>query len=65
MPCILNAANEIAVEAFLSEKVTFLKMPEIIEGTMSKVNYISNPALEDYYQSDKEARNVANQLIES
>lgn len=65
MPCILNAANEIAVEAFLSEKVTFLKMPEIIEGTMSKVNYISNPALEDYYQSDKEARNVANQLIEN
>jgi 1-deoxy-D-xylulose-5-phosphate reductoisomerase len=65
MPCILNAANEIAVEAFLKDKVTFLKIPDIIEGTMQKVNFISNPALEDYYRSDKEARDVAGQLIES
>ncbi len=65
MPCILNAANEAAVEAFLKDKLKFLKIPEIIEGTMNKVTFIPDPALEDYSRSDTEARIIANQLIES
>lgn len=65
IPCILNAANETVVEAFLKEEITFLDMPEIIEATMSKASYIRNPAIDDYYKSDKEARSIARQLIKS
>jgi 1-deoxy-D-xylulose-5-phosphate reductoisomerase len=62
-PCVLNAANEIAVDAFLKDKVGFLAMPDLIEKTISKVGYIANPSLDDYINSDKEARLVANSLI--
>ncbi len=65
MPCILNAANEVAVEAFLKDKLEFLKIPIIIEGVMNKVEFIPDPSLEDYSQSDKKARITANQLIDS
>ncbi len=65
VPCILNAANETVVEAFLEDKITFIKIPDIIEATMNKASYIYNPALDDYSESDKEARFIARQLIKS
>ena len=65
IPCILNAANETVVEAFLEDKITFLKIPDIIEGTMNKASYIRNPAIDDYSESDQEARSIARQLIKS
>lgn len=64
MPCILNAANEIAVEAFLEDKLKFLRIPGIIEGTMNKVKFIPDPSLDDYSVSDKEARFIAGRLID-
>lgn len=63
MPCVLNAANEIAVEAFLEDKIRFLEMPEIVERCLAKIPYIPNPALEDYVNTDKETRIKAYELI--
>ncbi len=63
MPCILNAANEIAVDAFLREKTGFLQMSDIIEQTMAKVSFVAKPSYEDYVYTDTEARRVAGQLI--
>lgn len=63
MPCVLNAANEIAVEAFLNDKIGFLKMPEVVEQCMAKMLYIPNPVLEDYVNTDKETRIKAYELI--
>jgi 1-deoxy-D-xylulose-5-phosphate reductoisomerase len=63
MPCVLNAANEIAVEAFLKDKIGFLKMPEVVEQCLSEMHYIANPALEDYVNTDKETRIKAYELI--
>src|SRR6185437_2097580 len=48
MPCILNAANEIVVECFLEDRVSFLGMPELIEKALSKISFIKTPSLEDY-----------------
>ena len=59
MPCILNAANEIVVAAFLQEKIGFLEMSDIIEKTMQSVGYIASPEYEDYVQTDAEARTKA------
>lgn len=59
LPCVLNAANELAVFAFLHNKIGFLEMTEIIEKTMTKINYIENPTLDDYLESDAEARSFA------
>ena len=63
MPCILNAANEIAVDAFLKGKTGFLQMSDVIEQTMAKTSFIANPAYEDYVQTDAEARVIASQSI--
>jgi len=63
IPCVLNAANEIVVEAFLNDKIGFLEMPEVIEKTMNAVSFISNPSIEDYCESDAEARKIAGQFI--
>jgi len=63
MPCILNAANEIAVYAFLRNRVGFLDMTDIIEKTMNEVKFIAHPELEDYFDSDAEAREYAASLI--
>ena len=63
MPCILNAANEIAVEAFLNDKTGFLQMSDIIEQTMAKASFIAKPSYEDYVKTDTEARLIAGQLI--
>jgi 1-deoxy-D-xylulose-5-phosphate reductoisomerase len=59
MPCIMNAANEMAVELFLQEKIGFLQMSELIEQTLTKTVFIQNPSLEDYIQTDTEAREIA------
>jgi len=59
MPCILNAANEIAVAAFLNDRAGFLQMSEIIEKTMSEASFIAEPSYEDYVRTDAEARNIA------
>lgn len=63
MPCILNAANEIAVYEFLTEKITFLQIPEIIEQCMQKISFIKNPTLEDYVNTDQESRLLAKSII--
>ena len=61
-PCVLNAANEVVVNAFLQNKVGFLEMSEMIEKTLERVAYIETPTLEDYEASDKEARIIAAEL---
>ncbi len=59
MPCILNAANEIAVQAFLREQIGFLEIPDVVAGCMAKVPYIAHPVYEDYVQTDRETRRLA------
>jgi 1-deoxy-D-xylulose-5-phosphate reductoisomerase len=56
IPCILNAANEIVVEAFLNDKIGFLRMPDIIEKCMQTINFIKDPSYEDYVFTDNETR---------
>ena len=63
LPCVLNAANEIAVFAFLRNRVGFLDMTDVIERTMEKVAFIGQPTLEEYFESDAEAREFAATLI--
>ena len=63
MPCILNAANEVAVNAFLHDEIGFLQMSDLIEQTMAKSSYLANPTYDDYVSTDKEARAIAIQLI--
>ncbi len=63
MPCILNAANEIAVYAFLRNRIGFLDMTELVEQAMHKIAFIEKPTLEEYFESDGEARNIAASLI--
>ncbi|WP_162052879.1 1-deoxy-D-xylulose-5-phosphate reductoisomerase [Pontibacter pamirensis] len=63
MPCILNAANEVVVSAFLRDEVGFLQMSDVIESCLAKVAYIANPSYEDYVSTDKEARKRAAELI--
>ncbi len=61
MPCILNAANEIAVSLFLKEQISFLGMSDLIESVMNSATFVSAPDLDDYVASDKEARELANE----
>ena len=63
MPCILNAANEIAVESFLQDKISYFDMSDALEQTMQKVSFIQKPSLNDYFETDIEARNVALDII--
>ena len=63
MPCILNAANEIAVYAFLRNRIGFLDMTEVVEQTMAKIPFMATPTLEEYFETDGEARNFAASLI--
>jgi len=62
-PCILNAANEVAVDAFLKERIGFLEIPDVIENTLGKSTFIKTPELEDYNQTDLLARQVAEEII--
>lgn len=59
MPCILNAANEVAVDAFLHGKCSFTAMADLIESTMEKVDFIKHPVLEDYIETDRISRQIA------
>ena len=63
IPCVLNAANEVANLAFREGRCGFLQMSEIISGTMAKAAFIAKPAYEDYVASDKEARKIAESLL--
>ena len=63
MACIVNAANEVVVSAFLKDRIPFLCMSEVIEQTMSRVAFIQTPTYEDYVATDAEARRVAESLI--
>ncbi|MBN2175159.1 MAG: 1-deoxy-D-xylulose-5-phosphate reductoisomerase [Bacteroidales bacterium] len=63
MPCILNAANEIAVQAFLQNQIKFLDMPDVIEKCMERVEYNENPGINDYLSTDVETRELAHFLI--
>lgn len=63
LPCIMNAANEIAVFGFLKNRIGFLDMTEVIERTMERLTFIEKPTLEEYFESDAEARNFAASLI--
>lgn len=61
--CILNAANEVSVDAFLKDQIQFLDIAEINEKTMLGLNFVSNPAYEDYVESDRQARAFAQSLV--
>src|SRR5579859_102811 len=63
LPCVLNAANEIAVFAFLRNRIGFLDMTDLVERTMQEMPFIEHPTLEEYFESDGEARNFAASLI--
>ncbi|MDR6943724.1 1-deoxy-D-xylulose-5-phosphate reductoisomerase [Mucilaginibacter pocheonensis] len=63
MPCVLNAANEVAVAAFLSEKIAFLEMSDVISEAMTNANQIENPSLEDYFEIDNWSRDHARSYI--
>ncbi len=65
MPCVLNAANEVAVASFLQDKVGFLAMSDVIEKTMQQVDFIHRPTYDDYVVTDAVARRVAAQLNNS
>jgi 1-deoxy-D-xylulose-5-phosphate reductoisomerase len=63
IPCIMNAANEIAVWAFLRNRIGFLDMTAMVEKTMEHIAFIKKPTLQEYFDSDGEARNFAASLI--
>lgn len=63
VPCVLNAANEVVVQSFLNNRVSFIEMSDIIENVMGKVAFVDNATLDDYRLSDKEARAVASELV--
>ena len=63
MPCIVNAANEVAVEAFLKDKIGFCQMTDIIEQSMQKIDYIEHPDLEQLIKTDQETREFTQSLI--
>ncbi len=65
MACIVNAANEIAVAKFLNDEVGFLEMSDLIENCMQKVSFIKSPSLEDYIETDKETRILAEEWMKS
>ncbi|MDO4704458.1 1-deoxy-D-xylulose-5-phosphate reductoisomerase [Tannerella sp.] len=63
MPCILNAANEVAVAAFLEERTGFLQMSDVIARTMEQATFVARPTYEDYVQTDAEARRIAAEFL--
>jgi 1-deoxy-D-xylulose-5-phosphate reductoisomerase len=63
MPCVLNAANEVAVAEFLKDRVSFLEMSAIVERCVNKMAYIKNPSYEDYVETDRETRLMAFETI--
>jgi 1-deoxy-D-xylulose-5-phosphate reductoisomerase len=63
MPCILNAANEVAVDAFLHDKIGFLRMSDLVSTTMAKCSFIAKPDYAQYIGTDAEARQMAGNLL--
>ena len=63
VPCILNAANEVVVAAFLAKRIGFLEMSDVLATCMDKIAYISSPTLSDYLQTDTESRQLAERLV--
>ena len=63
MACILNAANEVAVDAFLNDRIGFLEMSDLLENCMEKITYIANPNYEEYVNTDKETRIFAQNIV--
>lgn len=63
LPCILNAANEVAVANFLQDKIGFLEMSHVLEQTMRKASFVANPTYQDYVETDTESRCIALELI--
>ena len=63
LPCIVNAANEIAVAAFIKDQIGFLEMSELIEECMNRISFLAHPGYEDYVQTDAETRKMALELI--
>lgn len=63
MACILNAANEVVVAAFLKDQISFMGMSDVIEKTMNKVSFISNPTYQDYVETDAIARRIAAEFV--
>lgn len=62
MPCILNAANEVAVGMFLQERIGYTEMSHLIAETMQKATFLQSPSLDDYLQSDAETRTIISEL---
>jgi 1-deoxy-D-xylulose-5-phosphate reductoisomerase len=63
MPCVLNAANEVAVDAFLKGRIGFLEMSTVVERCLGKMDYIANPKYEDYVHTDSETRIKALEIV--
>ena len=63
IPCVVNAANEVCVAAFLEERIKFTDMPKLIERAMEKATYILKPTLDDYLETDREIRAMVNEWI--
>ena len=63
MACIMNGANEVAVDAFLKDRIVFSRIPEIIEKTMEKATFVPLPDIDDIYASHAEAKEIATSLI--
>jgi 1-deoxy-D-xylulose-5-phosphate reductoisomerase len=63
MPCVLNAANEVAVQEFLKEKIGFLEMSDVVEHCLMKMDYIGSPAYDDYVNTDQLTRIRALELM--
>ncbi len=64
MPCVVNAANEVVNLAFRQERCSFLEMADVIERTMQRATFIRKPMLDDYFESDAEARHIAQEIIQ-
>jgi 1-deoxy-D-xylulose-5-phosphate reductoisomerase len=62
-PCILNAANEIAVARFLNDEIKFLQIAETVEKTLQQASFIAKPSLEELITSDAEARGIAASIL--
>ncbi len=63
LPCILNASNEIAVDAFLKDKIGFLEISEVVDECMGNISFLENPAIEDFINTDQETRIKAKEII--
>lgn len=64
MPCIMNAANEIAVEAFLNKKIAFVDIPDLVEASMEQGDFIKKPTIDDYLETDRQTRLLTQKIIE-